>query len=299
MELINSDPSITREVLGRKPIRNILFPTDFSEVAHNAFEYCLHIAEALDAKITLLHVYYNTPVNTHFIPADFIKAIQEEKIEHALDLLSGYQQEAKEKCNKEVQVSPIIENGYATDAIVRLSKKLNIDMIVMGTLGAESYAEKILGSVTAKVIERAECPVLAIPAQAKYRPIEHIMYATNFDQSDFKIVDQLLDFSDVFDARLSCTHININDAYWDKLEMSFFEKLYQAEMQDNKVSFHIANSQSKDVVQGIQHFINNHQVDILAMLTHERDILERLYGNQSMTREMALYTDVPLLALHG
>lgn len=297
MALIDSNPHKTREATERKAINNILFPTDFSETAHNAFEYCLHIAEALDARITLLHVYYNSPVDTRFIPADFIQSIKEEKVEKALELISTYQQEAKDNCNKKVEVRPILESGYATDVIVRLSKELDIDMIIMGTLGAESYSEKILGSVTAKVIERAKCPVLAVPSMAKYSPIHHIMYAANFDQTDFSAIDQLLDLAEPLGARLSCTHIHTDNQYWDKVEMSFLEKLYQTEIQEDKVAFYISNS--TNVINGIQHFINNHKVDILTMVTKERDILERIYGDKSITREMALYTDVPLLALHG
>ena len=38
-------------------MKNILFPTDFSEAANNAFVYALKLAEQFDAKITTLHVY--------------------------------------------------------------------------------------------------------------------------------------------------------------------------------------------------------------------------------------------------
>ena len=38
-------------------MKNILFPTDFSENAKKAYIYALHIAEQLGASITTLHVY--------------------------------------------------------------------------------------------------------------------------------------------------------------------------------------------------------------------------------------------------
>ncbi|RMG21254.1 MAG: universal stress protein, partial [Bacteroidetes bacterium] len=109
--------------------------------------------------------------------------------------------------------------------------------------------------------------------------------------------DYLLELADVLGARISCTHIQTDGAdYWDKIELSFFEKLYQEEIERDRLAFFI--SKSADVIQGLQHFINTHNVDLLAMLTHRRDILSRIYGSDSMTREMAMYTDIPLLAFH-
>ena len=38
-------------------MRAILFPTDFSEIANNAFLYALHIGKSIDAKIFVLYSY--------------------------------------------------------------------------------------------------------------------------------------------------------------------------------------------------------------------------------------------------
>ncbi|MFZ4427736.1 MAG: universal stress protein, partial [Saprospiraceae bacterium] len=41
-----------------RKIHRILFPTDFSEAAQNAFRYCRSLADALSAEIFVLHVVY-------------------------------------------------------------------------------------------------------------------------------------------------------------------------------------------------------------------------------------------------
>src|SRR5690606_2722448 len=38
-------------------MRAILFPTDFSDIAANAFVYALHIAKSIDAKVYVLYTY--------------------------------------------------------------------------------------------------------------------------------------------------------------------------------------------------------------------------------------------------
>lgn len=38
-------------------MKNILFPTDFSQTADNAFIYALHLAKSLGANLHVLHTY--------------------------------------------------------------------------------------------------------------------------------------------------------------------------------------------------------------------------------------------------
>ena len=38
-------------------MKKLLFPTDFSETANNAFVYALKMAKSIDAEVIVLHVY--------------------------------------------------------------------------------------------------------------------------------------------------------------------------------------------------------------------------------------------------
>ncbi len=275
--------------------QTILFPTDFSETAHNAFEYALHLAEALSARILLLHVNFETPFQSGWVPEEFIESLRSEKTEKAMNFFHEYQREAQLALGKSIEVSPMIVSGVAAEEIVRISRREDIGLIVMGTLGAESISEKVLGSVTAKVIEAAECPVLAIPAEARYRPVKHIMYATGFEEGDSPVIRQLLDFADFFGASLSCTHIRSQQGYWDRVDMKVFEDLYQLELQEARLQFFISND--SDVIQGLHRFVENHHVDMIVMLKHRQHYLDKML-RESHTRKMALHTTIPLMALH-
>ncbi|MEM6265821.1 MAG: universal stress protein [Bacteroidota bacterium] len=276
--------------------RVLLFPTDFSETAHRAFEYTLQLAEVLDARIELLHVYFETPILADKIPAGFIEALREEKVEKAQSFFEAYQAEAKQAIGKNVVVNTHIAGGYAVDEIVRLASEINPTMIVMGTHGTASATSKVFGSVTASVIEKCSVPVLAVPKEAEYRPWKHLMYATSFEERDFEIIDRLLDLASATDARLYCTHVRTSDAYWSKIELGVFQNLYQMETDNRQLEFYLI--QDTDVISGLQHFVNQHEIDVMSMLTHRRDLIEGLYGD-SITREMALQTDSPLLVFQA
>lgn len=275
--------------------KTILFPTDFSEVAHNAFQYALELADTLSARIVLLHVNFETTLQSEWVPEEFIQALRDEKKEKAMKFFHEYQREAQLISGKSIEVSPMITRGHAADEIIRVSHRDDVGLIIMGTLGAESLAEKIMGSVTAKVIEGAKCPVLAVPAEARYRPIRHLMFATGFEARDTEVIRQLLVFSQLFDATLSCSHIRTQKGEWDKVDIQTFEEIYELELKEDRLRFYLSND--KDILHGLNRFIEDHKVDMVVMLKHRHHFLDRML-RESHTREMALHSSVPVLALH-
>ncbi|HVR18012.1 MAG TPA: universal stress protein, partial [Candidatus Limnocylindrales bacterium] len=59
-----------------------------------------------------------------------------------------------------------VETGIAYNKIVTKAEEEKADLIVMSTHGRTGIEQVMLGSVTAKVVARAGCPVLSIRAKA-------------------------------------------------------------------------------------------------------------------------------------
>lgn len=294
MSTINTQEQVTvADTLNSR--KRILFPTDFSETADNAFRYALQFAEQMGAELIVLHVSYETPIHPGLVPLEFIEALRKEHVEEAQNYFEVYKNQALARVGTNVPVQAVLKFGHSINEIVSFSEDSCCDMILMGTQGAESMAEKIAGSITAKVIEHAKCPVLVIPTDAEYRPIHHMVYAMNLEKADIQMIDQLLSLNEQLKSRLSCLHVRTHQEEWDGLAFEVLQKLYQYEADDTLVSFYL--SSHKDVFAGLTKFLAQHNVDMIAMLTHKRLFLEE-FANESMTRKMALHTDTPLLVLH-
>lgn len=272
-------------------IKTILLPTDFSETAHNAFKYALHLAEEFGAKIFLLHIYDRISQEQDYLPKSFLDALKEEKIERAMEHFHSYEEEAQKSVGKEIAVSPILEMGNPSQVIAKMTNELDIDLVVMGTQGAASNAEKILGSITAKAIQDVACPLLAIPAEVSYQPIRNIMYCLSMTQNDIPVIQKLSEYALAFNAELSCTHVKSEDNTWEKIEMESLINLFDGEKNEN-IKFYIVND--VDIIRGIHLFVTQNNIDVLSMQTHRREMITRFF-DKSLTREMILYTDVPLL----
>jgi nucleotide-binding universal stress UspA family protein len=70
-----------------------------------------------------------------------------------------------------VTITEVVEAGVPYNKIVKKAEGEKADLIVMSTHGRTGIEQIMLGSVTAKVVARASCPVLTIRPAQKNDPI--------------------------------------------------------------------------------------------------------------------------------
>jgi len=133
----------------------ILFPTDFSETAEQAFHYLQHIVGATRSRVTLLHVQDKSRLSPHLLPRlEEFNEIDTERLGRLRDRL--LQQGASEVDTK-------LEFGLPLPAILDTIGQEDFSLIVMGSQGRGFVSELALGSVANGVARKAPRPVLFVP----------------------------------------------------------------------------------------------------------------------------------------
>jgi len=141
---------------------NILVPTDFSDVAHNALSHALKIAEVYGNEITLLNIQDDSGFKGFFGNEEKLKLI-EEAVQSRFDKLI-------EECKitaQGVKINKIIAYGKIYKVVNETAETGNYDSIVMGTNGASGLGQ-IIGSNSSRVINYAKIPVIVV----KEKPID-------------------------------------------------------------------------------------------------------------------------------
>ena len=179
-------------------MKKILFPTDFSANANNAFNYALHLAAKLGADIITLHAYKMPQIHVAHLPNTAYQ-IMEQQTENEFAQYQKAAQEMHEQAENEhlsqVNIIHMLEEGLTVDKILEVSEKENVDIIVLGTTGATGLKQVFLGSNAARVIDFAKCPVLAIPDSARYSSIKRIAYACSFEKIEKKHIEEAISFN--------------------------------------------------------------------------------------------------------
>lgn len=278
-------------------MNTIFVPIDFSAASDWGFYYAYNLALQLGSKLVVGHL-YRPPYIENTMPNDVIQTILRQRESEVLAHLqaNAHPPIAQTGTEKNVTIEYVLSSGANAD-IIELAEQNKADLIVMGTHGAGGSWDKVWGTNTAKVIQTAKCPVLAIPSGAEHKGIRNIAYATDYDGADLDNLVKLSLLATGLGAKLHCIHIQ--DVYADndkEREQQFLHLFNQKFAGNTNISFAVRSSTS--VEDGLETFLRINHIDVLAMLTHKRSFWEKLLGNRSITRQMAMRIHAPLLAFH-
>lgn len=273
-------------------MKNILIPTDFSDASGSALEYGLHLARHFGAKVTLLHAYH-IPVPATEAP---IVLISDEDLrrENMATLQKFRDKLLLQGAGQGLEIECRVEPGFAVDEIPAVAAKSQAELIVMGVSGTGMVNEYLIGSSTVGVIRNTKIPVLVIPKGHGFKKPGHIGFAFDYKGAvQHRQIESLKQMAKSFQAHLQvfCLEKESEKISVDKAVSGV--KLENT-LQDVPHSLHFPKGE--DVVEGINHFADQHDIDMLAMLPHEHGILERIM-NRSITRKMVFHTRLPLLVL--
>lgn len=100
-----------------------------------------------------------------------------------------------------------LREGPVVPSILEAARDSNADLIVMGSHGKGGFERLALGSVTEKVLRKAPCPVLVVPAgegtETRGLPLRRVLCATDFSAPSGRAVDYARQFADASRAPLS------------------------------------------------------------------------------------------------
>lgn len=156
-------------------IKNILVPTDFSDIANNALKTAIAIAKRQDAKICLFHVVENTNYIMLY-PRDFA-AFATAGVEMKKGIEESIEKFANKTADKSgIEINHQVVSGNVSDEICSKAFNENIDLIVMGTHGISGIREFFIGSNAYSVVKNAPCPVLSIPGEKQKIDFKKIVF---------------------------------------------------------------------------------------------------------------------------
>ncbi len=274
----------------------ILFPTDFSTSASNAYLYTLALAEKINAKVITLHVYEKPYIpgieKVPMTAQEIYESIKMETFEDYKKNVEELRMMAENEGFSNLSMEHMLKEGSTMSRICRIAKQEDVDFIVMGTKGSTGLKEIFLGSVTAEVMENAPCPVLGVPEEAELDDaIDNIAVTTDHGEKDFLLFDAILKLSEIFNAKLHCLHVDTGNTESITGKMKKIAERYSEN--DN---FSTVNIENSDVENGLVLYAEEHNIDLIAMRTEKRNFFQELF-HYSIAKRMSYHTKIPILAV--
>jgi nucleotide-binding universal stress UspA family protein len=201
-------------------IKHILFPTDFSERCCGAAPFVQAMATRFGAKITLISAL--PPIwRTGIGDAGTTIPVDMDELKRDLEMrLSG----AFEREFEGIPVQRIAEIGDAAAVITRFAQNEGADLIMMPTHGYGPFRSLLLGSVTAKVLHDAECPVWTAthmegPLSLRHKSGGNLLCAVDGTPKSVPLMEWAAEYARFTGATLRMVHTVSGFVGWPERQM--------------------------------------------------------------------------------
>ncbi|MBI1185250.1 universal stress protein [bacterium] len=274
-------------------MKNILVPTDFSPEAENALKVAVDMAKTFDGKITLLNV-VDAPGGNQFTAQGGSAGNNTLDDIFTIKLIEKMQRDLEEMVD-EYPDAPITHEmalGFLHEKVNERVKLDNIDIIIMGTKGAEGLAEVMIGSNAEKVVRLAHCPVLTVKESAVTAHPNNIVFASDFTENSDKVAAKLIAFQKAYKSKVHLLFVNTPNRFEissdSNRRMEEFAKKYGMENYTLNIYNH------RDEEDGILSFAEEFNMDLIAVATHSRQGLAHLLSG-SIAEGVVNHSNKPVL----
>lgn len=275
-------------------MKKILFPTDFSEVADNAFVHALEFAKIVNGELILLHTFELPVYDNQFFPENYnilFDSLQLSQFDMFKEEIPKLRAIAEARKLEKIKMSHRLMDGNLLYNIKKAIKEDKIDFVVMGTSGATGWEAFFLGTNTGNVLSLVDVPVLSVPMEAKFKKIETIGFTTRYRAKDKKALKEVLKIAKKTNAKVRCVYVKTDDS--DVSDKTI--KQWETEFEGEPIIFSVIPSE--DVKDSIIDFVLYKDIDVLAMITYKRNFFAELF-NPSLTKKFSNVLDIPILAMH-
>jgi nucleotide-binding universal stress UspA family protein len=283
---------------------NLLFPTDGSPGATAALDHALDVAAAHGATVHLLNVADTAQDSVTRIGDEVIDTLETEG-ERIVD-------EAAARANERgVSTETVVLQGEPYSTIVDYADERETDLVVMPTHGRKGLERFLLGSVTERVVRRANVPVLTVrPDSDIAYPYGDVLVPTDGSECADAALDAGIDATVAADATLHLLSIvDVTTLGVDvraEIQIDYLEETATEIVADAKTAATDAGLDDvtatvefgSSIRVAIVEYVEDHDVDLLVVGTHGRTGVDR-YILGSVAEQLIRTAPVPVLTVRA
>ena len=273
-------------------MKRIIVPTDFSETAKNAARYAVQMADTIPgSSIIFYNLTDKIALGSDSSPLTEDKNDRLTVLQAALDNLRT---EVRELSN--VNIELVVEEGSSlTDNIERYVRHHGIDLIIMGITGATRLEQIFMGSNALNIVNLGVCPVIVVPPNAVYKPINKVLFAC-----DLKNVSSTIPFAPIKSVlnlfKPTVLVVNVDTDHYVEVSDEYKSQraILEQRLQEYNPEFYFIRMY--DFQDSIGSFASDRDVDLILTIPKKHHFLTGFFKS-SHTKKLAYHSHVPILAV--
>ncbi|MGB0880207.1 MAG: universal stress protein [Polaribacter sp.] len=271
-------------------MQKILVPIDFSKQSEYASKMANRIAKKSKSDVYLLHL-IELPTGIVDMGAGSNFSIPQSML---------YLRKVKEQMlafkdnffDKKLEVKHAIKFDNPYEGIQKYAKKIDADLIVMGSKGLSDFEEILIGSNTEKVVRTSKKPVIVVKKDEGKFKAKNLVFASNFKDENKEAFKKFLEFAHQFGSKIHLLKVNTPSKFESTQQAKESIKNFVSEyhLPDHSITIYSDSS----IEQGILNFSEDIGADLIALSTHGRSGLSHLFS-ASVTKNLSKIASRPML----
>jgi len=269
----------------------ILLLTDFSDNARNAIYFALRAFPSDAYNYILLNCYPRIYTTT-----DVTISLSERMRKESYTALEAEANVIRKHMDRDLAFEPISYLGFLNEAVNYVAKEKHPDLVVMGTKGESGLPAILLGSHASSLIKATHIPLLIVPEEARFNGLKQIVLAADLKTLNKpEHLEPLTELAELFDSHLTIVNV-VKEAIGHENADNQYTRSLRDNFNDDQIDFRYVTDHN--IEHGIAQFVHDHPCDLLVVVERSRSFIVDLF-HKSVSRNLALHAETPLLILHA
>lgn len=280
-------------------MKAILIPIDFSGLSPSTAHFGLKLAQRLNARVVLLHVVQpSPPVSTFNVPMVELTFWNDTLYDQMTQALHQFQTEISDYQRQQgltsVPLSTRLIVGQAVGSILEVAEAEKVSFIIMGTVGAASAWDKLIGSVASAVAQQANRPVWILPHAVDLDALHKFAYFADLEGDEVRCINQVMRLGERLHTSLEVVHVSATADAEESDAADAIIGLFEDDYALEGIPFrHLTE---KSALEGMDTYVHIYEPDVIVLAHRNRGFIEKLF-HTSLIRHLSLITKRPLLII--
>ncbi|MEJ2163276.1 MAG: universal stress protein [Robiginitalea sp.] len=278
-------------------MKSILYATDYSMASVSALRYANTLSKLLKMRLVLTHVYDLPTVLGTQLQAPF-PDLRKDATHHEKKKLSDFYETyvGVDSGEPEELVLEPVENMSVLSGIISKATDWHARMIIVGMKGESALKDLVMGSTAKKLIDKAPCPVLTVPADHRFEKLTDLVYATDFEVEDLRALEKVAEMAKVWNAQIRVVHVTKDKEYAGKSQMEWFKEMVTQKIDYDRIHFEVLKSDN--IIHSLEDYSESYHAGMIAMLERIQKGAAKTFFRQDMVKKMASRNRLPLLSFN-
>jgi nucleotide-binding universal stress UspA family protein len=262
-------------------MKHILVPIGSTESAKITLQYAIDFAAEINANILVFRAY--KAISKAGIMVNMTAIIERETNLYLRTMVNAVDR-------KNVAVKLISSKGSVLESVAAIDAEIGIDLIIVGAKSNSMKEELFLGSTAGNLVKNSNLPVLTVPENYVYKPINSILLAFKSGIVQSETALNPLKFL-VKNLKPEVNSLLVKTAdYSDK------DLVLDKDLSELQTTF--TTTENATTFQGVLEHFKSHNPSMLCVFRRKRGFFKKLWEKNTILKQ-EFHTSIPLLILRG